>query len=213
MKYDSFKYIYPPRAENAVPTSELEIYDNGIYLAQPKANGDCMLIFTNGIETHVMNRLKSYFSKTIKLESSFKHLHRSENGQNKWMVLVGEHMIKSKRNFTGKIWNEKLIIFDIIVYNGIQLIGKTFKERVELLDNLYGIRGCDDKFLLKTDIDNVYRVKTFYSNFKSIFDELVQVDMWEGLVFKRSNAPLEGGNSPNKNSSFKIRKLTKNYLY
>ncbi len=218
IEYPKFAYIFPPRAENAVPTTELDVYDNGYYLAQPKLNGDCVEIYTNGIEVIVMDRHKKQFNKcNDTLLEKYKHLHRGTKGN--WMILVGEFMIKSKRDRFDKIWNEKFVIFDIIAYDGMQLIGKTFKQRVELLDELYGLNEgfnqSDDKFLLKTDIEDIYRVKSFFENFKALYEELIQIDMYEGFVFKRCSAPLENGQKVNNNalSQFKVRKQTKNYLY
>ena len=63
--------------------------------------------------------------------------------------------------------------------------------------------------------DNVYRVKSFETGFKQIFDDLTKIDMVEGLVLKRKSAKLEIGNTENNNtkSQLKARKATKNYKY
>jgi len=223
--YKSFRYIFPPRPENALDSSVLSTYDNGKYIAQPKLDGDCMLIFTNGIETHVMDRHKKSFLKTIKMLPKLQGLHReTDTGEkNKWMVLVGEHLIKSKKNAEGKIWNEKYVIFDIIVFDGVQLIGKSFKERQELLDALYGKQEIaltptgtyQDKFLYATEMQDVFRVKSFYDCFDALWADLIKVEMYEGLVLKRADAKLENGSTQknNMNSQMKFRKPTKNYAY
>jgi hypothetical protein len=223
--YPKFRYIFPPRADNALPATSLKNYDNGTYIAQPKLNGDCMEIFTNGIETIIMDRHKKDFSKNIKMRSQLEKLHReSDVGQkNKWMVLVGEHMVKSKKNASGKVWNDKFVIFDIIVYDGVQLIGKTFAERQELLDKLFGKEEValtkegtyTDKFLYATEVEGVFRVKSFRDCFTPLWDDLIKIDMYEGLVLKRADAKLENGNTEknNMNSQCKFRKPTKNYAY
>ena len=138
------------------------------------------------------------------------------------MVLCGEHMVKSKEDEEGK-WNNKYVIFDIIVYNGMQLVGKTFRERIELLDALYGTEDLllkdsgvkSLKFLYSTAIPDVYRVKTFYNCFQALWKDLVKIDMYEGLVLKRLDAQLENGISEKNNSSsqLKFRKPAKNYLF
>lgn len=225
--YPSFRYIFPPRAENALSPDALKDYDNGTYIAQPKLDGDCMLIFTNGIETHIMDRHKTPFKKSIndKMKSTVSKLHReTDTGtKNKWMVLVGEHMIKSKKNAEGKTWNEKYVIFDIIVFDGIQLIGKTFQERQDLLDKLYGKEEValtktgtyQDKFLYATEVEDVFRVKSFRDCFSAIWSDLTKIEMYEGLVIKRADAKLENGSTQknNINSQLKFRKPTKNYAY
>lgn len=223
--YNSYRYIFPPRIENSSAPETLENYDNGTYLAQPKLNGDCMLVFTNGLETVVMDRHKKEFSKTIKMLPTLQKLHRETltGNNNKWMVLVGEHMAKSQTNAEGKVWNDKFVIFDIIVFDGIQLIGKTFQERQELLDKLYGKEeialtktgAYTDKFLYSTEIEDVFRVKSFRDCFSAIWNDLVKIGMYEGLVLKRADAKLENGNTKlnNTNTQMKFRKPTKNYAY
>jgi len=229
IKYSSYRYLYPPRAEKALSYNTLSTYDNGTYIAQPKLNGDCMLLFTNGVETIVMNRHKETFSKTIKLLPSLKTLHRetlnekSGDEKNKWMILVGEHMTKSQKNAEGKIWNDKYVIFDIIAFDGMQLIGKTFAERQELLDKLYGKEevaltkdgAYTDKFLYATEIPGVFRVKSFRDCFSALWADLIKIEMYEGLVLKKADAKLENGASQknNVNSQVKFRKPTKNYAY
>jgi len=223
--YPKYRYLFPPRAENALPDNQLAKFDNGTYIAQPKLNGDCMLVFTNGIETIVMNRHKEEFSKTIKMMPQLKKLHReSVNGvKNKWMVLVGEYMIKSKKNAENKTWNEKYVIFDIIAFDGVQLIGKTFAERQDLLDSIYGKQEIaltatgtyTDKFLYATEIEDIFRVKSFRDCFSAAWNDLIKIDMYEGLVLKRADAKLENGNTQknNMNSQMKFRKPTKLYVY
>jgi len=227
--YNKFRYIYPPRPELALDSSNLPDYESKGYLWQPKLNGDSLLIFTNGIETHVYNRHKKNFKKEIKLESSFHKLHREtitdEKGSatNKWMVLVGEYMIKSKRNEQDLVWNNKFVIFDILVFDGFQLLGWTFRQRMELLDRLY---GKDDmvltpdgvetlKFLYTTPIEDVFRVKTFEDCIPKLWKDLIKIDMYEGLVGKRADAPLENGTTERNNtaSQVKFRKPTKNYKF
>jgi len=227
LPYTKFRYIFPPRAENALTPTALPTFDNGTYIAQPKLNGDCMLVFTNGIETIVMDRHKKPFSKNIKMLPTLQKLHRETiagEKHNKWMILVGEHMAKSKKNAEGKVWNDKFVIFDIIAFDNIQLIGKTFEERQELLDKLYGKEEIallknggtyTDKFLYATEVEDVFRVKSFREFFSTIWSDLVKIDMYEGLVLKRANAKLENGSTQlnNSNSQMKFRKPEKNYAY
>jgi hypothetical protein len=219
--YPKYRYIFPPRPEHSLPSSSLPSYDNGEYLAQPKLNGDCLLLFTNGIELIVKNRHNKNFKKSIKMLPQLSVLHKETvKGSNKWMVLVGEYMVKSKKNVQGKIWNEKFCIQDIIVYDGVQLVGKTWGERQQLLDELYGISDKPlpgsyiDGFLYATDYPDIYRMKNFYGGFKALFDEMTKTDMYEGLVIKRIDAKLENGTGEmnNTNTQFKFRKETKNYL-
>jgi ATP-dependent DNA ligase len=107
-----------------------------------------------------------------------------------------------------------LIIFDLLVLNNDYLVGKTFGERITMLDELYGTNDSEKDYLHSIS-DNVYRVKSYNNNFKPLFDRLMQIDMIEGLVLKRRNARLEIGNTEDNNtkSQIKARKKTKSYKF
>ena len=131
-----------------------------------------------------------------------------------WMVINGEYLNKSKNDESGLPFNHKLVIFDILVHNGTYLLGTSFQDRVNLLDSLFGKNDCEKTYLYSIT-ENIYRVKSFTSNFKIIFEELSSIDMIEGLVCKRKSGKLEIGNTENNNtkSQIKFRKPTKNYKF
>lgn len=209
IKYNSYRYIYPPRPEINLPSSELIKYDNGLWLGQPKLNGSNITIFTNGIELYIHNRHNSSLTNVKMTDKEFLSLHRG----NGWFVLNGEYMNKAKNNTKGEAFNHKLVIFDVLVYNGTQTIGMTFDQRVNLLNELFKLEKYDD-FINKIS-DNVYIVKSFYENFQSTYEKIIQTDMYEGWVLKKKNAKLKNGISKKNNtdSQLKFRKPTKNYSY
>jgi ATP-dependent DNA ligase len=139
----------------------------------------------------------------------FLSLHRGKG----WIVLNGEYMNKSKINSKGEAFNHKLVIFDVLVYNGIQTIGMSFNDRIKLLNNIFNSTEYDG-FINKIT-DNVYIVKSFYENFDAIYQKMVQIDMYEGWVLKKRGAKLKNGLSEKNNtdSQMKFRKPTKNYSY
>jgi ATP-dependent DNA ligase len=130
------------------------------------------------------------------------------------MILNGEYLNKSKLDETGQPFNHKFVIFDILCFDGEYLVGKTFEERVSLLDQLYGQINSEKDYLF-TVSENVLRVKSYLNGFADIFNQLTPIDMIEGLVMKRKNARLEFGSSEMNNvkSQIKCRKATKNYKY
>lgn len=209
-KYLNYRYIFPPRPKNAIPDTELNFWDNGSLIAQPKLNGSNCVIFTNGIKTVVMNRHNQRLTNFNISDNEIKDIYRGEG----WMILNGEYMNKSKSDENNQVFNHKLVIFDILGFNGEYLVGKTFEERILLLDEIYGQVDSDKEYLFKVT-ENVYRVKSYTIDFKNIFDKLTPIDMIEGLVMKRKNARLELGTSENNNtkSQLKCRKATKNYKY
>jgi ATP-dependent DNA ligase len=209
ISYKSYRYIYPPRPEINLPSSELLKYDNGIWMAQPKLNGSNLLLFTNGVEIHVYNRHNSPITNVKLKQSEFLSLHKG----NGWIVLNGEYMNKSKNNSKKELFNQKFVIFDILVYEGTQTVGMTFEERIKLLDRLYPSTDYDS--VINKVTENTYIVKSFYEDFSNIFNKITLTDMYEGLVLKKKNSKLKNGISEKNNtdSQMKFRKPTKNYSY
>ena len=210
-KYVTYRYIYPPRPKNAIPDTELNFWDNESLIAQPKLNGSNCLIFTNGDKFVVMNRHNQRLTNFRLTDSEVKELYRGNGG---WLILNGEYLNKNKMDETSQPFNHKFVIFDILAFDGDYLVGKTFSERIELLDSLYGKVDSEKEYLYSIST-NVYRVKSYMNDFKNIFDNLTPIDMIEGLVMKRKNARLEIGTSElnNVKSQLKCRKPTKNYKY
>ena len=209
-KYLNYRYIFPPRPKNAIPDTELEFWDNGSLIAQPKLNGSNCVIFTNGEKTIVMNRHNQRLTNFNISDNEIKDIYRGEG----WMILNGEYMNKSKSDENNQVFNHKFVIFDILGFNSEYLVGKTFEERIQLLDSIYGQVDSEKEYLFKVT-ENFYRVKSYVGDFKSIYDKFTTIDMIEGLVMKRKNARLELGTSENNNtkSQLKCRKATKNYKY
>jgi hypothetical protein len=212
MRYAKYRYVFPPRPKNAVPQSELDFWDGGTMIAQPKLNGSNTTIYTNGIKVIVMNRHNQRLTNfRITDEEVISSIYR---GNGEWMAINGEYMNKSKNDKYNKVFNHKFVIFDILILEGNYLVGTTFEQRVDMLDNMYGQIECDDEFLYNIS-ENIFRVKSYKIQFNYIFTKLVEIDMYEGLVMKRRNAKLEMGTSEMNNvkSQIKCRKVTKNYKY
>lgn len=211
MRYEKFKFIFPPRPKNAIDPDEVDFWDNGSLIAQPKLNGSNTVIFVNGNQFHAMNRHGQRLTN-FTIDTEIKKVLNS--GDDRWMVLNGEYLNKNKNDEKGTPFNHKLIIFDILVYKSNYLVGTTFNERIELMDKIYGKNKSEKEYLYSIS-ENIYRVKSYENNFKNIFDDLSKIDMVEGLVMKRKNAKLEISASVDNNtkSQIKVRKATKNYKY
>lgn len=212
MNYNSYKYIFPPRPKNAIPNDELDFWDNGSLIAQPKLNGSNTTIFTNGEIFRMMNRHDQPLQSFSITTQEILNIYKCKKGE--WLVINGEYMNKSKMDENNKVFNHKFVIFDILVQDSNYLVGRTFEDRIMLLDELYGTSDSDKEYLYGIS-ENIYRVKSYDRNFKSIYDKLTPIDMIEGLVMKRKTAKLELGVTENNNvkSQLKCRKPTKNYKY
>ena len=214
LPFDSFRYVYPPRIENALPQSELLGYDNGTYIAQPKLNGDCCVIFTNGTEHQVWDRSAKPYGKAHKIQFDPNLLHReSEPGTGRWFAVVGEFMAKGQRDSRGQDFNSNFVIFDLLVFDGVHLTGTTFEERRALLDELYGTEPGVEDFLHSTAIPSVHRVVTYRSGFDQTWTNLTKTEMIEGMVLKQADGQLSDGTANASNCQLKFRVPTKNYAY
>ncbi len=217
MDYNEYTYLFPPRPEHTTHPNQIAKYDNEMYIAQPKYNGSCCNVFLNEHEVVVMNRHKTQITGDYS-KIDFKGLHRGKG----WMVLCGEFLNKNKKGENGKPFNLKYVIWDIIVYNGKMLIGHTFEERIKLLEELYpcfkmkvGSEFESVKHLCFTDCENVYRAPNYTTNFELLYHDLINTDLYEGIVIKRKGAKLSYGLNEKNNHTWQIkcRKPTKNYKF
>ncbi len=209
MIYKQDRYIYPPRPEKTFPRTGMNTFDNGIFMAQPKFNGACAEIYIGGNNWKAMNRHKAILTD-FRISRSEVESVITNNGVN---MFVGEYMNTSKKDENGKVFNNKLVIFDIIVHNNEHLIGRSFQERMDILTDM--LKPVDENDYSYRITDNIYLTKTFYKGFGELWDKFVTIDMLEGLVLKRKDAGLDLGISQKScsNSILKCRKICKNYNY
>ena len=207
--YKKFRYIYPPRPESKIRSTDLHKYDNNTFIGQPKLNGSNCEVYTNGIDVYIMNRHKGELSNVKIGKKVFTDLHRG----NGWMVLNGEYMNKAKKGYDGLEFNHKFVIFDILVYEGKQTVGTTYEYRVDLLNNLYHNNVYDN--IIRKINDDIYIVETFFGEFGGMYNKITSIDMYEGFVLKKKKVKLKNGISRKNNSEsqIKVRKPTKNYEF
>lgn len=204
--YKSYKYIYPPRPELKIRPENLNIYDNNVFLAQPKLNGSCCEIYTGQKPIQ-----KGRHNNTLSVFKLTNNEIRNVLGTNINLV-IGEYMNKSKYS-NNDIFNHKFVIFDQLIVDSEYLLGSTFQERLNIIKELYNPIS-ETKYLYKLS-QNIYMVKTFYNNFFKIWNDITKIDMYEGLVLKKKNAKLERGlkERNNVNTMIKARKSCKLYNF
>ena len=203
------QYIYPPRPENKIKPDSLSKYDTGDYLCEPKLDGSNLTLYISCNAYTQRNRHKGTITNFSMNDTEILKLQRGQGE----IVLVGEYMNKSKLGTDGNLFNKKFVVFDILVYEDMYLVGSTFEERYELLKSIYKTNEYDD-YLYQIS-DNVFMVKSFEDKFEKRYKSIIKVDMLEGWVLKRKNAKLERGTREknNVNSQLKCRKETKNYQF
>lgn len=216
MLYDKFQYIYPPRPEYKIPPGELDKYDSGEYLAQPKYNGSCCLVFTNGDDLYIYNRHKQLLSNP-NYDIEFRGLARTK----KWFVYAGEYLNKGKIGESGDKEKDKFVIWDILVWDGKYMVGETLTDRLKLLENIYPCQRAqvkNDQFemykhLCCTIYNGVYKAPTYKGNFQDLYNDLVKTDLYEGLVLKKVSSKLAFGFQPMNNTDWQVKARKETKLY
>ena len=218
MPYKDFHYIYPPRPEHKIPPSDLSKFDNGEFLAQPKYNGTCCLIFTNGKETHLYNRHKKEFGYIPPNMELSKLAHT-----NKWYVYAGEYLNKGKLGENKVKAKDKIVLWDILVWDGEYLIGDTLLTRLALLEETYPCQRAivtEDGLemythLCHTGIKGIYKAPTYTRQFELLYHDIIETDLYEGLVIKKMDSTLKYGFNEQNNNDWQVkcRKETKVYNF
>ena len=216
--YLNFNYIYPPRPEYKIQPKDLDTFDIGEYVVQPKYNGTCCIVFTNGTDVYVYNRHKnpmSWYSPDI----DFKGLAHS----NQWYVYTGEYLNKGKLGENGTKEKDKFIIWDILVWANQYLIGDDLLTRINLLEETYPCQRAkisEDglemyEHLCHTNLNGIYKAPTYMNGFSKLFEDISKTYLYEGLVIKKIDSKLSYGFQELNNHDWQIkcRKPTKVYHF
>lgn len=217
--FTKYKYLYPPRPENRISPDELDKYDTGEYLSQPKYDGACVNVFISNNFLKIMNRHSEAITNPFMEDIDYMKLHKG----NGFMVLSGELLNKNKVGEDGQSFNKKLVLWDILVYQDEYLIGRTTEERLNLLEKLFpcqrmqvGKEGIESyEHLCCTGIKGIYKAPTYTKYFSALYSDLVKTPLYEGVVLKRADAKLNFGFSEKNNHEhlLKCRRETLNYKF
>lgn len=124
MKYEAYRYLWPPRPDKAAPAELIGFYERRGWIAQVKKNGTCTVIFARGRDVI----FKTRHNDDHKLWSPLPHHVETFTGRPDWNVYVAE-LLHSK----GPQLKNHLYLFDILVSDGVQLTGTPLTERLEIL--------------------------------------------------------------------------------
>lgn len=217
MKYDQFKFIYPPRPEYKIPATGLQEYDDsGEYLVQPKYNGTACIVFTNGTHLHIYNRHKDVFKKPSH-DIEFLKLAKTPS----WYVYAGEYLNKGKIGEAGAKEKDKFVIWDCLVWDGEYLTGWTLESRLELLEQIYPCNRAMITLnrieiydhLCCTEFFGIYKAPAYLNNFYGLYLDIVKTDLYEGLVLKKKNSKLNFGFQELNNHDWQLKCRKENKLY
>lgn len=208
MQYTSFAYLWPPRPDNAIGPKMLKVYEAMGFVGQFKKNGTCSVIGISPDKTiKAMNRHNEdhkLWSPTPASSAAFKTLPGTG-----WYVFVAE-LLHSKVTGGPRDTN---YIFDILVADGEYLIGKTFEERMAILNALFPVDiGEEDSHRIITP--NTWVAKLIPAAFAATFAGLAR-DEDEGLVLKDPKAKLQPPTRQASNNDWQVkcRRPHKNFSF
>ena len=165
MLYNTYKYLFPPRPENALSPDSLVFYEKILkWVFQFKKNGTNTVIFVSPEKEYtIKTRHKTdhkAWSMTDHIKKELTRLFPEKN----WLVLSAE-LLHSK---TVEI-KDTIYIHDILVFNNELLVGSTFMQRQKILEahlktniETYSHYVCDNQ-------NKVWFAKLFFSNIENLF--------------------------------------------
>lgn len=208
--YNEFKYLYPPRPENALTSDRIPFFEKNGYVGQYKKNGTCSIFAINHPNDFIAMTRHNELHKQWVFSEYFQNCFRKYLPENKWHVLVGEVLHSKTINVKDTVY-----IFDIIVYNSEELYGSTFLDRQELLKNIFKAEE-KQQFYSHYEIEpKFWLARNFTSGILDLFKNIKDQTVDEGFVLKKGKAILEDCYSPKNNNSWQIkfRHATRKYQF
>lgn len=183
-------FLWPPRPERAVPPNLIQFYEDKGYVAQVKFNGTCQVVSIND-----------------KREVTFNTRHAEPNKA--WVPLpeISEWFSQFPGSvFVGELLHNKhpsvkntIVLFDLLRFNGISLVGNTLEQRLAILRDL-------------SPSKLVHIIETHRGNLTKLYASLTEPTQ-EGIVMKDPQARLRDCQRDGLNTAWqvKVRRPTKNY--
>jgi hypothetical protein len=207
MRYDNFRYLWPPRPVNAIPPQMLRFYEQRGWMAQAKKNGTCNIITVDPKgKLHCMNRHKETHKLWEPTEDSSEAFLDLPRG---WYVFVAELLHNKVKGI-----RDTNYINDILVCEGEYLVGMTFRERQSLLYELFENQITGEAVSHYVINDHTWLARNYESHFDELYNRFNGADD-EGIVLKVPSAQLNLclRESSNVQWSVKCRRAHANYSF
>ena len=192
MKYESFRYLWPPRPETKIAPTDLGVIESMGWWGQAKFNGTCTVIYVPAAKepfpasrgSVAMGRHGPDHVLDWQPGASWQAFEAALDGG--WHVFVGE-LLHSK----GVGVKDTIVLFDMLVEDGDYLVGKTLYDRFNRLERLLKAYNSEPQIELTHREYNqgVWLVENRARAFRLWFDTEAPA-MVEGLVFKDKNSKL-----------------------
>ena len=176
-------YLWPPRPEKKVMPDVLPMFNLKGWGADVKMNGTCtVLSFDPGTaQLEPWTRHKELHS-LWRPDLTSPCLRRLRELRGGLYVLVGELLHSKVKGI-----RDTLFLFDVLVADGQDQVGRTLTERRSLLHSLWSeVPGSHYNVV----DERLWTANLLDCNFRELFDSLKNPED-EGIVLKNPNAPLE----------------------
>jgi len=138
--------------------------------------------------------------KDVSSSINFRHLSITRN----WFVYTGIYCPKHKNTEPGS-FQDQFIITDVLVWNGEYLLGSTLLERLSLIDYAFDFTpdAIEDgnvsflKFLNYTELSGIFIAKYYTSNFKSLYDQIIELKYNGAILNKKESVLLDSTKTRN----------------
>ena len=194
MHLKSFKYFFPEKPKLISKDQPLfqRLNDNPSWIAEFKYND-------NRLQLHNLNGKFEFWNRHNQL-LSYKPTDKMINGLNKLDLPKGYNLFDGglRHNKVVGVRN-KIILFDVFIWDGEVLLDKTFKERRKILDSVLGYES-----------ETIRTTEQFNTHFNILYNNILNDPEIEGLIIKDLNGKLNLSRVSGQDSVWmkKIRKAT-----
>ena len=206
MRYEDFAFILPPRAETKIPTTLLSFYEKRGWQAQVKKNGTNSLIFVAPNKELVTKTRHNANHKAWQITPGSGAIFKRLPGQG-WYVINAE-LLHSK---TPHI-KDTHYIYDILVDDGVVLLGTTYAQRYARLQKLFlknALATVSSHHVLDA---HTWLARNVREDFLGVFNALKNIED-EGLVLRDMTGKLSLNDAANAAWMCKVRRHHKNYTF
>lgn len=208
--YNEFKFLYPPRPENAIAPHLMGYYEAQGWVAQYKKNGTNTIIAIGPDKEIILKTRHGEDHKAWSLTDSLADSLRDLFPEREWFVLCAELMHSKTPTI-----KDSLYIHDCLVWNSKFLLGSTFLSRNLLLTERLATNVETKSHYLVDSTGKLWFAKLLTKDFLGTFQSIKDPQVDEGLVLKNPHGKLSLCLTPKANQSWsvKCRHETKNYRY
>lgn len=202
MKYESYRYLWPPRPVIKIAPTDLGVIEGMGWWGQAKMNGTCCTLYVppKSMDERSFAMGRHGPGNRLDWQPGSAWMTFADTLKGGWHVFVGE-LLHSK----GVGVRDTVVLFDLLVAEGEYLVGMSYADRFAKLTEL--LNNFAEPWLEATHReynDGVWLIENRARAFREWFDAPAH-PMVEGLVFKQKNAGLRLCARANSNAAWQVK--------